>query len=75
MEGIMKAEINDRLLGILLTLLDLLKSKKFLAAIGSSIVAWQTTGDGRAALAPIVAFIVAQGWADYGKEKAKIEVK
>lgn len=71
----MNQEIKDRLLGIVYTLLDLLQSKKFLAAVSASFLSWQTTGDGWAAVAPMAAYIVAQGVADHGKEKAKIEAK
>jgi hypothetical protein len=69
----MNDEMKDRLLGILYTILDLLQSKKFLAAISASFLAWQTTGDGWAAIAPLAAYIVAQGVADHGKEKAKVD--
>ncbi len=62
--------------------MDLLKSKKFQAAMIGLIVAIaghygldlndQTLA---ATLAPIVAYILGQGAADFGKEKAKIEAQ
>lgn len=66
-----QAEIKVRLQKVLLTLLDLLASKKFLVAVGSGVTIYQATGDVWAAVAPVVTYLVAQGLADFGKEAVK----
>lgn len=67
----MEAEIKLRLQKILLTLLDMLASKKFLVAVGSGVTIYQATGDAWAAVAPVVTYLLAQGLADFGKEAVK----
>jgi hypothetical protein len=67
-----KAELQRRLLGLLFLILDLLSSKKFVAALGTSIAAYRESGDVWMAIAPMMTYIVAQGWADWGKEKEKV---
>ena len=59
---------------------DLLKSKKALTAIAATIVAiaakagWNVSTDELIPiLTPLMAYIVGQGIADHGKERAKIE--
>ena len=61
-------------------ILDMFKSKKFLAALASVLVAvgakvgWNiTTEELLPILSPLMAYIVGQGIADNGKERAKIE--
>jgi len=61
---------------------DLAKSKKALTAFAAVIVAlgakigWDvTTDDLMPILTPLMAYIVGQGIADHGKERAKIEQK
>lgn len=61
-------EIKARLGQIVLTLLDLLKSKKFLAAVGGAVTTYQATGDPWVFLWATLAFVAAQGLADFGKE-------
>jgi len=54
---------------MLQSLHDLVTSKKFLAAVGTSIAAYNTDGDIRKAITGAgMAYIVAQGAADFGKE-------
>ncbi len=60
---------------------DLARSKKALTAIAAAIVAggaklgWDVTTDElMPILSPIMAYVVGQGIADHGKERAKIEV-
>lgn len=65
-------EVKSRLGQIILTLLDLLKSKKFLAALGGAVTTYQTTGDPMVFLWASLAFVAAQGIADFGKEGATI---
>ena len=59
---------------------DLLKSKKALTAIAAAIVAggaklgWDVTTDElMPILTPLMAYVVGQGIADHGKERAKVE--
>ena len=59
---------------------DLLKSKKALTAIAAAIVAaggkigWDVSTDElMPILTPLMAYIVGQGIADHGKERAKVE--
>ena len=59
---------------------DLFKSKKALTAIAAVIVAgaakigWDVTTDElMPILSPLMAYIVGQGIADHGKERAKVE--
>ena len=61
-------------------LVELLKSKKALTAIAAAIVAgaakigWDVSTDELIPiLTPIMAYVVGQGIADHGKERAKIE--
>lgn len=60
-------------------ILELLKSKKFILMIAGTIAAAAMkiglnlpVEDIAAVLAPLIAYIFAQGWADNGKEAAKI---
>lgn len=60
---------------------EMAKSKKFIAAISGTIVAFLATlglnlpaGDVAAIIGPLVAYIIGQGWADSGKEAVKEEV-
>jgi hypothetical protein len=66
-------EINTRLTQIILSLLDLLGSKKFLVALAGGLLAYVETGDWWTLAGAAIAFVVAQGVADIGKERAKIE--
>ena len=59
---------------------DMLKSKKALTAIAAAIVAggakigWDvSTEELMPILTPLMAYIVGQGIADHGKERAKVE--
>jgi hypothetical protein len=61
---------------------EMLTSKKFLAAVAGVLVAAAArigldlpVEDVAAVLAPIIAYIVGQGWADAGKEAIKMERK
>ena len=61
-------------------IVDLLKSKKALTAIAAAIVAgaakigWDVTTDElMPILTPLMAYVVGQGIADHGKERAKVE--
>jgi len=63
-----KFELTEGLKGIVLTLLSMLNSKKFLAAGGSAVAIYQQTGDLRQAAIPVVVYVVAQAGADWGKE-------
>jgi len=47
--------------------------KKFLVALSAGIAAYRETGNVWAGLAPVVAYIIAQGVADMGKERVKAE--
>jgi hypothetical protein len=67
-------EIIERLSKILLTVLDLLISKKFLAAIGAGLTGWYQTGDARILVGSLVAYVLAQGVADHGKESAFVNM-
>jgi len=66
-------KVKERLAAILLTLLDLLTSKKFLVAMGTAIGTYQATGDPWVFLWAGLTFVGAQAAADWGKEKAKID--
>lgn len=65
-------EIKARVGKILLTLLDLLTSKKFLVAVAGGYGTYQATGDAWAILWAALAYIVAQAAADFGKESALV---
>lgn len=61
---------------------EMLTSKKFIASVAGVIVAATAriglelpVEDVAAILAPIIAYIVGQGWADTGKEAVKEEKK
>tara|TARA_R100001244_G_scaffold99872_1_gene74528 strand:+ start:232 stop:447 length:216 start_codon:yes stop_codon:yes gene_type:complete len=71
--------VEVKVLGILK---EMTTSKKFIAAIAGTIVAFLATvgldlppGDVAALIGPIVAYIIGQGWADSGKEAAKLNSK
>lgn len=66
-------EIAARLFAIVLALLDLLGQKKFIVAIGSAVAIYSKTGDIELAAIPLALYIMAQGLADFGKEKAKVD--
>lgn len=66
-------KVKERLALILLTLLDLLSSKKFLVAMGTAIGTYQATGDAWVFLWAGLTFVGAQAAADFGKEKAKVD--
>lgn len=68
-----KAQVVERLLRVILSLLDMAGSKKFIAAFVAGITAYQATGDIWAFLLPVITAIAAQGLADMNKEKAKID--
>jgi len=59
--------------------MEIVKSKKFIAAILSSIIAFYGVYNGWtpdqmfAVIGPLMTYILGQGIADHGKEKAKIE--
>ena len=57
-------ELTERLKKIVLTLLDMITSKKFLAATGSSFIIWYTGGDIQTASYPVIAYILMQGGID-----------
>lgn len=67
-------EVTQRLSKIFLALLDLLGSKKFLAAAGAGLTGWYQTGDARMLVGSILTFVLAQGVADHGKEKAFVDM-
>lgn len=69
----MPEEVSKRLYQILLTLLDLAGSKKFLVALAGGFTTYQATGDPRAILWAAIAYIVAQGAEDFGKAGIKVE--
>lgn len=65
--------------GILLMIREALTSKKFVVTIAGAITAAAMkiglelpTETVATVLAPIIAYLLAQGWADYGKEAAKV---
>lgn len=66
-------KVKERLALILLTLLDLLSSKKFLVAMGGAVGTYQATGDPMVFLWATLAYVGAQAAADFGKEKAKVD--
>lgn len=68
-------EIERRLGGIFLALLDLVSSKKFLVALGTGLTGWYQSGDVRYLVAALLVYIGAQGVADIGKEKEKEAAK
>jgi|CXWL01.1.fsa_nt_gi uncharacterized membrane protein len=64
------------------TLYEMFTSKKFIAALAGTIVAFTAkiglelpVADVATVLTPIVAYIIGQGWADTGKEAAKISAE
>lgn len=67
---------------MLQTVKELLTSKKFIVSVSGMIVALVAklglelqTEDVAAIVSPVVAYVVAQGWADRGKEAEKIKTK
>ena len=69
----MTDEIKGRLQTILLSLLDALGSKKFQVAMVAGATGWYNTGDIRYFIGALLTYVGAQAFADFGKEKAKIE--
>ena len=65
-----KKDLINGLYQIIIALLSMAGSKKFLAAVSASLIIWQQSGDAWAAIAPIMVYILAQGFADFGKERA-----
>ena len=60
-------QIKERFGNILLAGLDLLGSKKFWVAVGGGWATYQQTGDAWVILYAAIAYIAAQGLADFGK--------
>ena len=61
--------VKMRLVDILFVALDLLGSKKFWVAVGGGWATYQTTGDAWAILYAAIAYIGAQGLADFGRSR------
>lgn len=66
--------------GILLMIKEALTSKKFIVTVASTITAAamkigleMPTETVAAVLTPVIAYLLAQGWADRGKEAAKVQ--
>lgn len=66
-------EVMERLSKILLVILDLLTSKKFLVAMGTAVGTYQATGDARVFLWAGLTYVGAQAATDWGKKKAMID--
>ena len=67
-------------MGIVDTLQEMFTSKKFIMAVAGTVTAAALriglelpTEEVAAIIAPIVAYILGQGWADTGKEAAKLK--
>ena len=67
-------------MAIVNTIKEMFVSKKFVASVAATVVAATAkvgldlpVEEVGAIIAPLIAYILGQGWADAGKEKAKIE--